>query len=91
MKMQRYPKNRRTTAAFKNIAESVLIDIDQLFDLFCKVTSPRKKLQKNCKVKMQQLDFQLYEDQKEPRIGKCLDTAEEFEVDVEFLKVSYKE
>ena len=40
---------------------------------------------------MQQLDFQLYEDQKEPRIGKCLDSAEEFEVDVEFLKVSCKE
>ena len=57
MKMQRYPKNRRTTAAFKNIAESVLIDIDQLFDLFCKVTSPRKKIREKLQSKNAAIGF----------------------------------
>ena len=53
---------------------------------FYKHIAGRRKLEEKYKVRMQQLDYLFYEDQKEPRIGKCLDTLEEFEhADIEFL------
>ena len=77
--MKSYSKKRRTTAAFKNVAESFLKDRDQLFDIFCKDAAKRRKLERKYEVRMQQLDYQLYENQKGPRVGKCLDTVEKFE------------
>ena len=58
-------KKEKNYCAFKNIVESFLKDMDQLFDIFCKDTSTRK-LEKKYKVRMQQIDCQLYEDQNGP-------------------------
>ena len=43
--MESYPRKRRTTLAFKNIAESFLKYMDQLFDICCKDTITRTEQQ----------------------------------------------
>ena len=68
--MESYPKKRMTIVAFKKIVESFLKEMEQLFD--CKDTTKQRILEEKYKVRMQQLDYQFYEDQKESSVGKCL-------------------
>ena len=70
-KIKSYPRKRRTTVAFKNSSKFFT----------------QRKFQEKYIVRMQQLDYQFYEDQKGSRVGKCLDTVKKFEpADIEILE-----
>ena len=68
-------------------------DIEQLFDIFCNDQKQRQTLEEINKLKMNQDDFEFYEDQIGPRKRKCLDVVEPIDqFDMNFLqKMSQKQ
>ena len=70
-----------------------LLDIEELFDIFCNDQKQRRKLEKINKLKINKNDFAFYEDQISPIKRKCLDVVEPIDQsDINFLpKMSQKQ
>lgn len=67
----KYPKKKQGKTFFSKL-ELFVNGIDQLFDIFCHVSSKRRALKVQHKLRMTTDDFAFYEDQKGPRVGRCL-------------------
>ena len=56
--------------------EELLEGIDQFFDIFYINSSQKRKMEMKNKLLMTKKDFDFYNDQEGPRLGKCLKTVE---------------
>ena len=75
-KLHSQPKNRRKSDNYSKLVANFMADVDNLFDIFCKDDLQRRKLEELYKLRMTESDFAFYNDQKGPRLAKCLNVAE---------------
>ena len=61
--------------AFLNKECEFMSSVDELFDVFCSDDTQRKELEKQYKLRMTPADHYFYEDQKGPRMQKCIDSV----------------
>ena len=70
LKIDSVPKSRRNGSAFKRNVEYFMVNVDTLFDIFYKNNSQRRRLEKDKLLRMNNIGFAFYENQKGARIGK---------------------
>ena len=78
-KLHSQPKNRRKNDNYSNLVANFMADINDLFDIFCKDNQQRRKVEEKYKLRMTESDFDFYNDQKGPRIAKCLNVVEKLQ------------
>ena len=75
-KLNAYPKSRRKGDNYKQLVENFLAETGNLFDIFCADDLQRRKLEEFYKLRMTKSDFNFYDDQKGPRLGRCSNVLE---------------
>ena len=69
--LDRWSKSKRGNGFFQRESE-FMQTIDDLFNVFCVDDQQRKNLEKQHGLRMAEVDFAFYQDQKSERVGKCV-------------------
>ena len=89
-KLLYYDKSRLNSSGFLCKKVKFMEDMNVLFDIYCKNSEQRFKLEKKYLLKMAPVDYQFYEDQKGPRKRKCLDIVDPMTKQDELFQKRYQ-
>ena len=86
-KFESWPKLQRSGPKFLERQADFCSDLDELFDIYCKDRKQRHKLEIQRNLRMADVDFSFYDDQKGPRLQKCYPIVEKLsEADINFAR-----
>ena len=85
--MECWPKQQRNGPKFLERQAAFCSDLDELFDIYCKDSKKRHKLESQRNLRMSDGDVSFYNDQKGPKLKKCYPKVEELsEADINFAR-----
>ena len=85
----RYDKSKIKNPGFVKKKNQLVSGLDAVFDIFCESNTQRKALEKRYGLSMTKNDYDFYEDQKGPRLGKCLNVVEPLTAKDKLFKKRY--
>ena len=80
-----YPKKSKRDK-YREDLKTYIIDLECLFDIFRHDATARQKQEEECRLRMTEIDYQCYENQKTLRTGRCLPKEFLHESDMRYKK-----